>query len=196
MSPSPRSTRSSSPSPQQAQPPVPSRGRARWCTYIFFSLSQPCETLTPVLLTTTAGPLALAPTVPPAARVPWGAKRFRQGSDERGKRRAGAGKAGTPAPRLWRPKCAPMLTAPTYPTTLDAMPRPLVAVAALVVFAVSAPEGAHTARPGAAAAIGSKAPRGSAPGRSVITSVASGGGVPFTTVTEGMIGGNIRRCSQ
>ena len=60
-------------------------------------------TLHRTILTTTAGPLALAPTVPPAARVPWGAERFRRGSDERGKRRAGAGKAGTPAPRAWRP---------------------------------------------------------------------------------------------
>ena len=53
-----------------------------------------CATLTPVL-STKSGPLALAPTVPPAARVPWGAERFRRGSDERGERRAGAGKAGT-----------------------------------------------------------------------------------------------------
>ena len=34
------------------------------------------------IVTTTSGPLALAPTVPPAARVPWGAQRFRQGSDQ------------------------------------------------------------------------------------------------------------------
>ena len=42
------------------------------------------------ILSATAGPLALAPTVPPAARVPGGAYRFRRGSDERGKRRAPA----------------------------------------------------------------------------------------------------------
>ena len=50
------------------------------------------------ILTTTSGPLALTPTVPPAARVPWGAgvhSDFIRGQMSEGIVALGAGKAGT-----------------------------------------------------------------------------------------------------